>query len=199
MNCRHSGAVATMAAAGLAVSLLLTACNSSTSAASPTTAAGRPSSASASPSGPASAINASVPVTVQTKGAASACSLITEADVARIVGADPGKGRAFRSHGATQCQYGSLPKQILLVNVTPGLGRAAYDQIRNNPNLSAGNKLSVTKVAGIGDEAFELSGPHTDAVYFTNGAALVVVGFSSGTSPPKGGARALAKIGAGRF
>ena len=85
------------------------------------------------------------------------------------------------------------------MNVIPTQGRASYDRIRNNPKLAGGTGLSVVAVAGVGDRAFELSGPHTDAIYLTQNDALVLVGFSTQGSPPRGSALALAKIAAGRF
>jgi hypothetical protein len=51
----------------------------------------------------------------------------------------------------------------------------------------------------VGDQAFELSGPHADVVYFTRGDALVVIGFSAPAAPTKGAAVTLAKIAVGRL
>jgi hypothetical protein len=41
------------------------------------------------------------------------CPLVTEKDVTSTIGTDPGKGSAFSSHGATQCQYGSFQTALL--------------------------------------------------------------------------------------
>lgn len=102
------------------------------------------------------------------------------------MGNDPGRGSADSSHGATLCAYGSYPKPVLTVNVHPTQGRAAYDRARHNPKLTSGTELSVIPVSGLGDQAFELSGAHTDAIYLTKGDTLIVIGFSAPTSPPKG-------------
>jgi hypothetical protein len=196
------------AASGLAGCLLLAACGSSspthahTPADQPRNDAANSSAAPAGSTGPppgSSSPTSGTSSAPRPSAAGAACTLITEHDVTSTVGADPGKGSAFSSHGATQCQYGGLPKQLLIVNVNPTQGRAGYDRIRNSPKLAGGTGLSVVAVTGVGDQAFELSGLHTDAIYLTKGDALIVVGFSTQASPPKGGALALAKIAAGRF
>jgi len=130
---------------------------------------------------------------------AAACSLIDERDVTTAVGNDPGPGSANNGHGATACTYGGYPKPVLTVNVLPTQGRLAYDRFRQDPKLTSGTGLSVAAVSGLGDQAFELSSPHVDAVYLTKGDTLIVIGFSAPTSPPKGAALTLAKIAAGRL
>ncbi len=97
------------------------------------------------------------------------------------------------------CVYGSYPKQVLTVNVIPTQGRASYDRYHKDPNLLRGSGLKVANVIGLGDQAFELSGPHTDAIYFTKSDASFVIAFSAPTSPTKGGALTLAEIAAGRL
>ncbi len=129
----------------------------------------------------------------------TACSLITEKDVTTAVGADPGKGAADTQRGATVCAYGSYPKQVLTVNVLPSQGRVGYARIRRDPKLTKGAGLRVADVGGVGDQAFELSGPHVDAIYLTKGDALIVIGLSGPASPTHGAALALAKIAVGRL
>ncbi|MGI8679560.1 MAG: hypothetical protein ACR2LX_12925 [Jatrophihabitans sp.] len=85
------------------------------------------------------------------------------------------------------------------MNALPTQGRAAYDRARHNPRLTSGTGLSVIPVSGLGDQAFELSGAHTDVIYFTKGDTLIVIGFSAPTSPPRGAALTLAKIAASRL
>lgn len=188
------------AAPSLVGCLLLAACGGS---GSPThaTATHADSHATRSSSGaPASTTAAAVaatssnaPTSAVTPAAAdaAACSLITEQDVRTTVSNDPGRGSAISSHGTTLCIYGSYPKAVLTVSALPTQGRADYDRARHNP--------SAIPVSGLGDQAFELSGAHTDAIYFTKGDTLIVIGFSAPTSPPKGAAVTLAKIAAGRL
>lgn len=85
------------------------------------------------------------------------------------------------------------------MNALPTQGRAAYDRARHNPKPTSGTELSVIPVSGLGDQASELSGAHTDAIYLTQGDTLIVIGFSAPTSPPGGAALTLAKIAASRL
>ncbi len=190
---------------GLAGCLLLTACGSS----SAPTHAVTPSSQRASVAARVAArpgathrttaVGASSGATRPVTAAAAACSLITEADVAAAVGTDPGRGGADSQRGATVCVYGSYPKPVLTVNVLPARGRAGYDGIRHNPKITGAPGTRVATVATVGDQAFELSGPHMDVIYFTKGEALIVIGFTTPTSPHRGVALSLAKIAAGRL
>ena len=70
------------------------------------------------------------------------------------------------------------------MNLTPSQGKAAYDLMHSNPNL--GHAVVVADVAGLGDRAFELSGPNTASVYFDKGdvLVLVMVEIRTATSPP---------------
>lgn len=95
--------------------------------------------------------------------------------------------------------YGSYQTQILLVNVVPSQGTADYHHARTDPKLTRAAKTSLVNVSGLGDQAFELSAPHTDAVYFTKGDALIIVAYSTQSAPPTGAALALAKIAADRL
>ena len=191
------------AAAALAATLLLAGCSgSSTSAASAKTLA----SPAAEAGGPAGASSASAASTAPpaatsspaTASAASACALITETEVRTALGADPGKGSPFSSHGASQCQYGSYQTAFVLVNLNPTMGKAAYDHMRGSKIGQAG---AVADVPGLGDRAFGISGPNTASVYINTGDALVLVmvEIRSATSPPTAQARALAAIAAGRL
>jgi hypothetical protein len=194
-------------ASGLAGCLLLAACGNSSSTTHANTAANAthdnttnsPAAASPSATGTAATTthpsDAPQPVTA----AATACSLITEQDVTNTVGADPGKGGADNRQGATACAYGSYPNQVLTVNVLPTRGRAGYHRVRHDPRLTNATGTRVATVAGLGDQAFELSGPHADVIYFTKDDALIVIGFTAPTSPTKGAALTLAKIAVGRL
>jgi hypothetical protein len=185
----------TLAAALTATSVLLAACSSSpTHATKP--AAGTRTNTTSSTSAAVVANTVAAPITTIPStgpdGATSACALVTENDVTSTIGTDPGKGSAFSSHGATQCQYGSFSTEAVLVNLLPSLGKLSYDHILKD------SKAHFRQIAGIGDGALENSGPHSDTIYFTKGDALVLVGISTATSPTKGAALALAKIAASR-
>ena len=177
--------------------MLLAACSSSPPTHATKPAARTHSNTTSSTSAAAAANTSAAPITATSPtgpgGATSACALVTEKDVTSTIGTDPGKGSAFSSHGATQCQYGSFPTEVVLVNLLPSLGKLSYDHLLKDPNVHA------VEIAGVGDRALEHSDPHTDAIYFTKGDALFYVGISTQTSPARGGALALAKIAAGRL
>jgi hypothetical protein len=160
-----------------------------TSAAAPvvaTSAAALPASSTAAPSSAASAVAAT---------AAVACVLVTEAEISRALGADPGPGRRFASHGSSQCQYGTYQTTYALVNVTPTRGRAGYDRLHDDSNHH------VASIDGVGDRAMEVSGPGTAGIYFNKGDALVVivVVIHGAATPPESQALALAKLAASRI
>ncbi|MEP7021004.1 MAG: hypothetical protein ABI808_10155 [Pseudonocardiales bacterium] len=200
MTQRHLRNIAS-ATSGLVGCLLLAACGSSGSPTHAITTAphseGSAASSSAAPASTtatavaASSSNAPTSAAKPAVADAAACSLITEQDVSTTVGNDPGTGSAISSAGATVCIYGSYPKPVLTVNALPTQGRADYDRARHNP--------SAIPVGGLGDQAFELSGAHTDVIYFTRGDMLIVIGFSTPASPPSGAALTLAKIAASRL
>ena len=186
--------------------LLLAACSSSgtagrTPAAAPTTrvvvaATPPPSTASvtvAPASQPAASQAASSSRAVPTLGAGkTACVLISEQAVTTVLGSDPGHGSAFSSRGSSQCQYGSYQKALVLVNITPGAGRAAYENFHQSPQLHG-----KADVPGVGDSAFEVGGPHTAGIYFFKNDAIVVVMVMMTTSAaPKAQVLALAKLAA---
>ena len=187
--------------------LLVTACSSSGSpahTATPATPSLGSSANSPNATGPATPVVATSPTGSTTTAAhpvagRTACALITEKDATARMGADPGPAHAASSHGATGCSYGSYAKQVLTVNVLPVRGSAAYDRVHTDPLLVSRTGFRITDVNGLGDRAFELSGPHTDALYFAKGNALIVVVLTAPTTPPKGAALALAKIAAGRL
>jgi hypothetical protein len=192
-------------ASGLAGCLLLAACGSSRSTEADTAATASLDNATSSPVVAPSATDTAA-TAADSSGAprpvtapADACSLITEADVTNTVGADPGKGGADSRQGATVCAYGSYPKQVLTVNLLATRGRASYDQVRHDPRLANATGTRVATVTGLGDQAFELSGPHADVIYFTKDDALIVVGFTAPTSPTKGAALTLARLAASRL
>jgi hypothetical protein len=186
----------TAAAAGIAGCLLLAGCSSSsrTGADTPPThtinSAGS-SSIAASTSAAGDPAGASSPAAAA--GGTVACTLVTEHDATTALGADPGPASRFASHGSSQCQYGSYRTKFLLVNLTPTRGKAAYDLVHNSTELHA------VDLAGVGDRAFEVSGPGTAGIYFTKGDALVVVSVTMRTAtPPEDQALALAKIAQSR-
>jgi hypothetical protein len=166
---------------------------------------GSDTSTSLAPSGsspPDSTSAAATPVSATTPATdpagATACALVTEQDVTTELGADPGPGSKFNSHGSSQCQYGSYQTRFVLVNLIPAQARAGYDTVRNNRNRPA--TVHVVDVAGVGDRAFEVSGPHTAGIYFNKGDALIVVTVEilTITAPPTGQTLALAKTAASR-
>ena len=204
-----------IAAAALTIAALLLAGCSSGSATGKSNAANLPSqsasaevatTAASSTSQAATAVASSVGSSSTTTSSAdpvgalpAACRLITENDVSAAMGADPGSGRPFSSHGSTQCQYGSYQKQFVLVNLNPTRGRAAFDLMHNNPKLHNA-KLHAVDVSGVGDRALGISGPGTSSIYFNKGDALVVISVAIRTAPsPNAQALSLAKIAASRL
>jgi hypothetical protein len=193
----------TCAAAALAMAgcMLFAACSNSapaaqTDAPAVQSTAGATPATSVAPTDPASteATPAAVPA-----GGTTACALVTEQEVGTALGTDPGPGSAFTSHGSSQCQYGNYATAFVLVNVTPSQGKAAYDLMHSKSNL--GHGLVVADVAGLGDRAFEVSGPNTASIYFDKGDALilVMVEIRTATSPPKGQALGLANTAVNRI
>jgi hypothetical protein len=83
-----------------------------------------------------------------------------------------------------------------IVNLTPTRGKAAYNLMRGNAKVG-----HAVDAQGLGDRAFEISGPNAASIYFDKGDALVLVRVEirSATSPPMGQARVLAKSAAGRI
>ena len=194
---RRALAAATFAMTGC---VLLAGCSNSAPAAQADapavqTTAGATPATSVAPADPAS--TDATPAAAPTTGTA-ACALVTEQEVGTVLGTDPGAGSAFSSHGASQCQYGNYATAFVLVNVTPSQGKAAYDLMHSKSNL--GHGLVVADVAGLGDKAFEISGPNTASIYFDKGdvLVLVMVEIRTATSPPQGQALALAKTAANR-
>ena len=197
----HPRTIAT-AALGIAASLLLAACSSSspTNANTPAARTTHSSATSSSPAAPTSTTDTPNGATssAAASGGTTACVLVTEQDIGAALGADPGTGSPFTSHGSSQCQYGSYQTAFVLVNLTPTQGKAAYDLMHNNPKV--GNGGAVADIAGVGDRAFEVSGPNTASIYFNKGDALVLVSIEihTATSPPKDQALALPQAAANR-
>ena len=124
---------------------------------------------------------------------------MTQRDVTSALGTDPGPGAAFSHGGASQCQYGVIKTGLVLVNVTPVQGRAAYDLVHDNPKLA--QTVRVIDVKGVGDRAFEVLGAHNAGVYFNRADALVLVSIASQdllSDAVKGQAVAMARTAAGR-
>ncbi len=195
------------AAAGVAASLVLAACSSSAPApaVSTDTSAVQATASGTTLTTPAASVAPTDPATTDATPAAApaagvtACALVTEQEVGTALGTDPGAGSAFTSHGASQCQYGTYATAFVLVNLTPTQGKAAYDHMHSSPNLSQAGV--VADLAGLGDRAFEISGPNTASIYFDKGDALVLVmvEIRTATSPPKAQVLALAKTAANRI
>jgi hypothetical protein len=176
--------------------LLLAACGTSSPAARSAAPASKATAlATVAPTAPPSAD--STPTT-DPVGGGTACSLVTEQEVAAALGRDPGAGTAITSHGASQCQYGTFQTSFVLVNLNPTQGKPSYDRAHNSPKVSQAGVL--TEVAGVGDRAFGISGHGAASIYFTKGDALVLVMVEilNAPTPPKAQALALAKTAADR-
>ncbi len=196
-----------LAAAALAITgcVLLAACGSSAPAAQtgapavPATASVTPN-VSVAPTDPASTDPASTAPTpaADPSSGGTACTLVTEQEVAAVLGKDPGPGSPFTSHGASQCQYGSFQTAFVLVNLNPSQGKPFYDHAHSDQKLSQAG--TVSDVAGVGDRAFGIFGHGTASIYFNKGDALVLVMVAIRTAsvPPKAQAVALATTAAGR-
>jgi hypothetical protein len=152
------------------------------------------SAPASSTSAPAPAPGSASPVS----DAVSACSLATEAEVADVLGEDPGAGLPISSHGATQCQFGEYQSAFVLINLLPSQGRTSYDNFRKDPHV--GDAGTVADVDGVGDRAFSVAGPMTASIFFNEGDAMVVVlvAIHGAASSPMDQALSLAKLAAGR-
>ena len=193
----------------LALGVGLTGCSStaaSTAASTPALAGGRPTvTAESTTSANVPAPTASIaPASKSTQAAPTgavpdACGLVTERDATAELGADPGRGKPFSSHGSTQCQYGSYQSVFLLVNLTPTNGRAGYDNLRKA--RKPGAAVTVADLTGVGDRAFQVSERNTAGIFFNQGDAVVAVSLTiaTATSPPLAHTLALAKLAAGRL
>jgi hypothetical protein len=163
-------------ALGIAASLLLAACSSSSPTHANTPIAHSNNSAtSSSPADPTSttgtpvgAISAAAPT-----GGTNACLLVTEQEAAAALGADPGPGQDVTAHGASSCMYGTSPL-IVTVNLLPTGGKAAYDHARGL--APAGHLVDVTDV---GAAAFGVS----PAQQLTSGSTEATPWSLSASSP----------------
>jgi hypothetical protein len=188
----HSRTLAA-AAYGITGCLLFAGCGNGTTAAQSSPSSAPATAAQATTAAPVDPAAASTPDAAE--GSAHACSLVTEKDAETALGKDPGPGSKFTSHVSSQCQYGNYASGLVLVNLTPTRGRAAYDLMHDNPKVG-----HVVDADGFGDRAFEVSGPNTASIFFDKGDALVLVmvELRSAASPPMRQARALAKTAADR-
>lgn len=119
-------------------------------------------------------------------------------EVRHAIGANPGAGQPFTSHGSSQCQFGSYQSGLVLANLTPTRGIAGYDLVHYNPKVS--QSMHVVDITGVGDRAFETTAPHTASIYFDKGDALLLVMVETQTlAPPVAQVLALAKSAAGRI
>lgn len=192
-------------ASGLTACTLLAACSSGSSPSRTVTAplssaVGSHSSAlSAMPTTAAADVASTSTAGTTSAGSGGACTLVTEHDAATALGTDPGRGSAFSSHGSTQCQYGTYQTQFLLVNLTPSRGRAGYDIVHSHEG--AGQNVRAVDIAGVGDRAFEVTGPHTAGIYANKGDALLVVTITkqAALDPPTVPVLALARLAASRL
>ena len=209
---RYSARRVGFAAVGLATALLLTACGSGSppvSAAVPSAggAGGSPTplanatAAGSTPTAPyptpTTTPAASTPSTSpQPSTASSACGLLSTKEITAALGRNPGVGKPFDSRGSTQCQYGTYQRTFLLVNLNPTRGVAAYDLMRNSPKVQ-----HRVDVSGVGDRAFETTGPGTAGIYVNQGDALllVMVEIGGASSPPRQAAITLARTAAAQL
>ena len=200
---RRTLAAATLGVAGC---LLLVACGGTTAAGGASTPVGQVTPAATDPASTAPAPSAAAPTdpasaapTPAAAGGTDACSLVTQEDVSAVLGKDPGAGKSFSSHGASQCQYGEMQTTFVLVNLTPTLGQSAYDLMHKRPKISEAGV--VADVPGLGDRAFEISGHGTASIYVDKGDSmvLVMVEIRSAATPPSKQVLALATTAAGRL
>jgi hypothetical protein len=177
-------------AVGLAVALVVAACSGSPAASQSARTGTSTSTGMATSQGGST----SVPAGATTQ----ACGLVTEQEVRIAIGANPGAGQPFSSHGSTQCQFGSYQSGFVLVNLTPSHGVAGYDLMHKNPKVSPSGH--VADLAGVGDRAFEITAPHTASIYFDKGDVLVLVMVETQkVAPPVAQVLSLAKSAAGRI
>jgi hypothetical protein len=125
----------------------------------------------------------------------TACSVVTEDDAAKALGADPGPGEAASHVGASSCAYGAAPS-LVTVDLVPSGGRSAYDHARG---LAAPGQL--VDIGGVGEGAFGVSKGPLSSIEFYKGDALVtvVVMIGNGGTSSQDHAVALAKVAAGRL
>ena len=199
MTPARTNTIAVMAL-GLAVTLVVAGCSGSSAptAGSPAPAPGLRASESPtrSASDPATSNASGTPGSAG--GATQACALITEQEVRNAIGANPGAGQPFTSHGSSQCQFGSYQSGLVLVNLTPTRGVTGYDLVHNNPKV--GQSMHVVDITGVGDRAFETTAPHTASIYFDKGDALLLVMVETQkVAPPVAQVLALAKSAASRI
>jgi hypothetical protein len=163
-----------IAAAGV---LLLTGCGPAKSSAAGSAPAG--SSATGS-SGTGSAVATPVGGV-----GATACGLVTEQDASAAIGSPSGPGTAGGTPALSECMFddGSL-----IVSLAAD-GKALYDQA-----WAAAAAKGATKIAGVGDAAFEVTGGPTVLVYVLKGSALISIILNGADTPRPDEALVLAKV-----
>ncbi|MDQ1724706.1 MAG: hypothetical protein QOG52_1734 [Frankiaceae bacterium] len=128
-------------------------------------------------------------------GQKTACALITQAEAATALGADPGPGEATAAAPATSCLYGQSPS-LVTVNLIPINGKATLGHM--TAQAPAG---TLTSIPGVGDSAFTFAAGPSASVWFVKGDAMVAIGVIASAAPGTSSARALtlAKLAAGRL
>ena len=156
----------------------------------------------ASPPTPSSAAvgtASNTPPTVPTVSTAhpATCALVTEQEVAKALGGDPGPGAADAGGGNSSCVFGPKPAAVTVL-LAPTLGPGGFNKMRQ-----ATAAMNPTTVAGIGDSAFSVSVGPSVAVTFVKGNTVVSVSIlgTLGPLPPGAsqGALTLARLAAGRL
>jgi hypothetical protein len=199
MTSTRTNAVAALAL-GLTFGMLFTGCSGSPAETAGAAASAHSLGTSAAPtsSAPGQATSNAASTPRSASGSIQACGLVTEQEVRTAIGATPGAGQPFSSHGSTQCQFGTYQSGLVLVNMTPTQGVSAYHLVHKNPKLSQSGH--VADLAGVGDRAFEITAPHTASIYFDKGDVLVLVTVETPkVAPPVAPVLALAKSAAGRI
>ena len=139
--------------------------------------------------------SASTPAAAAT-GSTHACSLITQAEAATALGADPGPGEeTAAARGASSCIFGQSPS-LVTVNLVPTQGKADLAHLVSGV---PGGKLSP--ISGVGESGYSFAVGPSAGVWFVKGDALVAVaivatGASNGSAA---NALTLAKLAAGRL
>lgn len=131
-------------------------------------------------------------------GAGDACSLITEQEVALVLGADPGTGtQSNPGPKGDMCTYGDTlgtnPVLHIVRRATGGKSALATDKVIDRQGVD---------VAGVGDAAYGVFDGGNATVSFYKGDTYASIGLGSnqiGALPQRDHAIALAKTAAGRL
>lgn len=100
---------------------------------------------------------------------AGACALVTEAEAATALGADPGPGAETSSYDATSCVFGTYP-QMITVSLAPSAGKAGFDRLHTPPTVG-----TMVELSGLGDAAFRIINEPVATVEFLHGDAVVAI------------------------